>query len=295
MAYNQDNPLDVFGGNDNLGVDGFGVKIEDTEERGFWEDEDSGEQKANQEGEQNTPGEKTDNAYRYFQSMYDKERNRTSELEKRLAMYETAGWQNVQEQEPKEEDEEFPPPPQPPRKPSYFNPADISMPESESAKYYADFMSWQEQMANYNLLKADYVNARAAERYSKLEKMLEQQQQQRALEQQRAGEVARVVQFVQQKYGVDYNTALDFVNEMSQPQPTVDDLWGLYQIKSGKQPNYAGGAQIQRGPSRDFTQMQRAQSVPPAMSVMAGLQPNTDPYTSMIDKIITNENGNYKY
>jgi len=296
-------------------IDMFGVPI--APEDDSWANEDA----ASPVGEQPDAGAATtqpqeprnndDVRYQYWQSQHDQLKSKYEQLEaqNQQMMQHLAQLEQPQPQQP--EEEAFPEPPAPPQKPYSFSQQDaMSDPNSESARYMVAMSEYNSTMNQYNLYKNQWLEAKQKEQMQQLY----QQQQQRDLEATRKADVStqinQVIAMVQQKYGVDYNTAMDFVNTMSDNSSiTVDNLFELYKMRKGgsaeqaRLPNgrYAPRPEPNKNynpfgasvPSQDFQQFQRAQSIPPSMGVHTaqGAQ-NEDPMITMMKETIAQSNRN---
>jgi len=247
-----------------------------------------GEDQQDPKGEE---GEEIDNdtkRYQYWQSQADKMKNQNEKL--RSELDELKGkvdglsqlGQQPQNTNPneQEQDDEFPSPPEPPQKPAGFSQAEaVNDPSSESAQYLQEREQWRDNMVTYQELKSRYLEEKQKEFFNKQRKekeKLEQQQKKRAAVR---SQVTQLERKVQEKYGATQEQARDFIRSMSSPDAvTIDNLWKLYNMNNG---NQDGGQRAEQkkagapgGPSKEFLQMKKAQSVPSPMGVMPGTSGN---------------------
>ena len=251
--------------------------------------------------------------YQYWQSQYDQMKNKYSELENNYKALAEEVQEIRKPAEPVGEEERFPDPPAPPVKPYGFSYQEaMSDPNSESARHMIAMTEYNENMNQYNLYRTQWVEAKHAEEMQKITKMSQAEKAETQRRNEMAQQITGVITSVQQKFGVDYDTALDFVNTMSDNSSiTVENLFELYKmqkgVSQGQMPNgrYAPannpqqqfnpfGASAQ--PSPDFRQFQRAQSVPPTMGVHnAQASTNVDPFMAMLQQTIKNSNNQNIY
>ena len=222
--------------------------------------------------------------YQFWQSQHDKLKSQYDQLLRENEQLRIKGEPpiNVPQAQPEPQEEAFPEPPAPPSKPYSFSQQEaMSDPSSESARYMMAMTEYNATMNQYNYLKNQWLEEKQKD-YAKQSQQRYQMTEQEAV---RKAEVSQqmnqVIAEVQQKYGVGYDVALDFVNTMSDNSSvTVDNLFELYKMKKGgamqqqpraangrfapQQPQYNFGAQM---PSREFRQYQNAQSIPPTMGV----------------------------
>ena len=137
--------------------------------------------------------------------------------------------------EPEPEEEVFPDPPPPPQKPyGYSYQEAMSDPSSDSARYMIAMSEYNQNMNQYNLLRTQWVEARNQESLKAFKEQSEAEKKAMQQRSQMSEQVNQVISTVQQKFGVDYNVALDFVNTMSDNSSiTVDNLFELYKMKKG--------------------------------------------------------------
>jgi hypothetical protein len=297
----------------------FGVPVENMES-GSWEfdqtapEQGSPEQSVDPNNQVRQPSN-DDVRYQYWQSQYDKLNSQYNEvntqnqvLQSRLAQLE----QNVQRQEPEPQEEEFPPPPQPPQKPYGFSQQEaMSDPNSDSARYLIANSEYNTAMNQYNLLRSNWLEEKQREALYNISYQQQQAQSDAAMRAQVSAQINQVVAAVQKNYGVDYDTAVDFVDSMSDNSSiTMDNLFELYKMRKGGD-SYTGRTPSGRyapapssnpyfnafgaptNPSLDFQQMQRAQSIPPTMGVHnAQGSRNDDPMIAAFRQVIEQSNKN---
>jgi hypothetical protein len=264
-------------------------------------------------GANGSPQSNDDVRYQYWQSQHDQLKNKYEQLE---SEYRAIKQQvEAKSKEPEPEEEVFPDPPPPPQKPyGYSYQEAMSDPSSDSARYMIAMSEYNQNMNQYNLLRTQWVEARNQERLQAFKEQSEAEKKAMQQRSQMSEQVNRVISTVQQKFGVDYNVALDFVNTMSDNSSiTVDNLFELYKMKKGiaqgqnpmgryapappsptEQYNPWGVPQPQASP--DFQQRQRAQSVPPTMGVHnAQVQQQEDPLMAAFRQTIKNSNNQNIY
>jgi hypothetical protein len=308
--------------NPNNQYDMFGVPISDS-----WEDEmDSASLGTPENKDENPSTTQTDNdqvRYQYWQSQYDRTQNQYKKLQEEnealkqqmttMQQY-LASIAQQQEQPQEEEDEEFPdPPPAPVRPYNYSQVEAYSDPNSESAKYLSALIDYNTRMNQYNALKNEWIQAKQKERLEQLQR----EQEEKFGQLKGANEVKTaldsVINTIMNNYGVDYNTALDFVQTMSDDSSiTIDNLFQLYQMRKMQNgtnpvapspmysplpnPNAQFNPYGANAPSPDFIQRQRAQSVPPTMGVHnAQSEGATDPTLELIRQAIKQSNRNTQF
>ena len=264
-------------------------------------------------GANGSPQSNDDVRYQYWQSQHDQLKNKYEQLESEYrAIKQQAEAKN---KEPELEEEAFPDPPPPPQKPyGYSYQEAMSDPNSESARYMIALSEYNQNMNQYNLLRTQWVEARNQEKLDAFKQQSEAEKKAMEQRSQMSEQVNQVISTVQQKFGVDYNVALDFVNTMSDNSSiTIDNLFELYKMKKGiaqgqnpmgryapapppptQQYNPWGVPQPQASP--DFQQRQRAQSVPPTMGVHnAHVQQQEDPLIAAFRQTIKNSNNQNIY
>ena len=313
-----------YQGQDTPHTDMFGVPIDQTGEDSYGNEELAPNQGLPNNGDVQRQQQPVDNdAVRaaHWQSEHDKMKNAYEQLAREKQQLEQQYQQAPQNQpEPEVEEERFPDPPPPPVKPYNFSQREaLSDPSSESAMYYGALTEYNATMNQYNALKSDYMAAKHAEdlkRVSMSEKEYRAEQERKTQTEQ---QVQNVIREIQSTEGVDYDTAVDFVREMSDPNSiNVRNLFKLYQMnKQGQaiqgqqyqpQQPYRGipnqqyqqqqfGSRMNNQPSQDFQQMRNAQSIPPIMGVH-NAQTNTspvDPMVAMFQEAIRKSNNNQIY
>lgn len=255
---------------------------------------------------QEQPQNNEDVRYQFWQSQHDKLKSQYEQLlrENEQLRIKSEPPANAPIQEPKEE--AFPDPPAPPQKPYSFSQRDaMSDPSSESARYLMEITEYNSTMNQYNLLKNQWLEEKQREYAKQAQQQYKMTEQEATRKAELSSQMNQVIANVQQKYGVSYDIALDFVNTMSDNSSvTVDNLFELYKMKKGgamqqrlpdgrfapaPNPQNQFGAMMQ--PSRDFQQMQRAQSVPPTMGVHnAQAAQYEDPMIAAMRDAIANAN-----
>lgn len=264
-------------------------------------------------GANGSPQSNDDVRYQYWQSQHDQMKNKYEQLE---SEYRAIKQQvEAKSKEPEPEEEVFPDPPPPPQKPyGYSYQEAMSDPSSDSARYMIAMSEYNQNMNQYNLLRTQWVEARNQESLKAFKEQSEAEKRAMQQRSQMSEQVNQVISTVQQKFGVDYNVALDFVNTMSDNSSiTVDNLFELYKMKKGiaqgqnpmgryapapppptQQYSPWGVPQPQASP--DFQQRQRAQSVPPTMGVHnAQVQQQEDPLMAAFRQTIKNSNNQNIY
>tara|TARA_R100001530_G_scaffold40861_2_gene31404 strand:+ start:5998 stop:6948 length:951 start_codon:yes stop_codon:yes gene_type:complete len=231
------------------------------------------------------PIDKIDNdqvRYNYWQSQADKSNNelketkaRNDELQQQLigALQQNQG-QQVTQEETQEAQPEFPPPPDKPVKPRDFNREEaFTDPTSESARYMDNVDDWRDNMDDYNRLYVEYQSAVVQAEHEEMQKAETDRKAQRQQVEDMRRQMDDVGNYLSEKHQVTSEQVSDFVTKMSDPNNlTIDNLWRLYQLEYGQQanpnaPNPVPG-RPQGGPSPEFEQTKRAQSVPNPMGVM---------------------------
>lgn len=264
-------------------------------------------------GANGSPHSNDDVRYQYWQSQHDQLKNKYEQLESEYRAIKQQA--EARSNEPEPEEEVFPDPPPPPQKPyGYSYQEAMSDPSSDSARYMIALSEYNQNMNQYNLLRTQWVEARNQERLEAFKQQSEAEKKAMEQRSQMSEQVNQVISTVQQKFGVDYNVALDFVNTMSDNSSiTIDNLFELYKMKKGiaqgqnpmgryapapppptQQYNPWGVPQPQASP--DFQQRQRAQSVPPTMGVHnAHVQQQEDPLMAAFRQTIKNSNNQNIY
>jgi len=224
--------------------------------------------------------------YQYFQGQFDKERNRSAELERQLA---EANAQMVQAQPPAQEQETSDPlaglpelvapnMPEKPAVPQFYSREDaLSDPSSESAKYDMSMQNWQNDQLMYMNDKMDY-NGKVQERKNLEQRKVEEDANEYLRQEREYSEkMSTVNSFIQSKGG-DGKVMEAFVSQMSSPESiSMDNLWTVFCINNGisssSMPSTPPIQQV-RQPSQSFQQVQRNQQLP-NMGLMP-TQQNTD-------------------
>lgn len=298
-------------------LDAYGVRIEDDGDSwGMDESAPIPGQPAPLDG--NQPKQDNDQIrYQYWQSQADLMKNENAMLKQqmeqlngRLSQFEQV---MAKQNEPEPEQEEpFPDPPQAPVRPYGFSQQEaMSDPSSESARYLVAMTEYNSTMNQYNNLRNQWLESRQNDKFEELNQGRQVEAQEAQRRAQVAEQINQIVSIVQQKYGVDYETAIDFVNTMSDNSSiTVDNLFELYKLRKGGGGQQMGGKYMPGpsqypqynpygapiGPSPDFLQRQRAQSVPPTMGVHnAKSQQIDDPMIRMFKDVIDRSNKNVQF
>jgi hypothetical protein len=231
------------------------------------------------------PIDKLDNEqvrYNYWQSQADKSNNelqetkaKNDELQQQLigALQQNQG-KPVEQGETIEAEPEFPPPPEKPVKPRDFNREDAFQdPTSESARYMDDADNWRDNMDDYNRLYVEYQSAVVQAEREDMQKADRDKLEERKRAEDVRRQIGEVGNYLSEKHSITPEQVNDFVQKMSDPNNlTIDNLWRLYQLEYGQKanpntPNPVPG-RPQGGPSPEFEQTKRAQSVPNPMGVM---------------------------
>jgi hypothetical protein len=238
------------------------------------------------ESNTDTQGSNDEKRYQYWQSQADKYKNELDGLKSNQGQVQQQPVENVQSEE---KIEEFPSPPIKPQKPRVFNREEsYSDPTSESARYLDEVEEWRDNMNEYNSLKSQYQTAVIEEKFSNMEQKRIDAAKRYEANQEKSRQVNEIKHHVMGHYGMNENSANDFMEKMSDPKSlTIDNLVKLYRMQSGGNSSNASAT-----PSSDFQQIQNAQQVPSPMGVMPSGQSNVDG-RSMEDKIMDNLIGNF--
>jgi len=196
---------------------------------------------------------------------------------------------------PTPEEEGFPEAPVRPKQPNGFTREEaMNDPASDSAKHLSELEEWRDTMTQYNQLSSQYQVAKMQEVYDQKISDLQKVNLHRdnVVREEQAMQQAK--HYVASNYDLGEN--LDgFITEMNDDASiNMDDLVGYYKYKHGlANPNQAvqQTARPPNAPSRAFQQVQRAQSVPQPMGVIAG-QGNVQKTTgdSLMDSLIFEDN-----
>lgn len=300
----------LYPNQDTLPSDLFGVQISNEEDS--WPNDNAaspfGGQPDNDAAttpsqEQQQPNNE-DVRYQFWQSQHDKLKSQYDQLLRENEQLRIKSEQPVSAPQAEPQEEVFPQPPAPPQKPYGFSQRDaMSDPSSESARYLMEITEYNSTMNQYNLLKNQWLEEKQREYAKQTQQQYKMTEQEAMRKAEISSQMNQVIADVQQKYGVSYDIAMDFVNTMSDNSSiTVDNLFELYKMKKGgamgmprqfspsPQPQNQFGAMIQQ-PSRDFQQVQRAQSVPPTMGVHnAQAVQYEDPMRMAMRDVIANAN-----
>jgi hypothetical protein len=218
---------------------------------------------------------------RYWQSQHDKLKNEYNQM---------VADRKAPPEEPKAEEApfEFPPAPMEPQRPLSYNQEDaMNDVSSESARYNQSLQNHQQDLMNYNVMKTEWT---AQTMQNEREQFRQEIAAQKQADVDRQKEIARhreITGTLMREYGADPQTANEFITEMSNPNPTMQELWALFQMKRGGQP------QQQQMPPQ-MQQMRHAQRSTPPLGGMPGqenqqrMRPAED---VLMDKMINDYNG----
>mgnify|MGYP003676594051 CR=1 FL=1 len=220
--------------------------------------------------------------YNYWQSQADKSSNELSETKAKndelqqqlISALQTNQGQPVAQEETESAEPAFPPPPEKPVKPREFSRENAFQdPTSESARYMDNVDDWRDNMDDYNRLYVEYQSAVVQAEREDMQKADKDKLQERKRNEDVKRQIGEVGDYLSQKHQVTSEQVNDFVSKMSDPNNlTIDNLWRLYQLEYGQSgtPNAVNQApgRPQGGPSPEFQQAKRAQSVPNPMGVM---------------------------
>lgn len=246
---NQDNNIATVEeqGFDPFSMDGSDEIVEEyyeVEETSDVEVDENADVELSEAKEQHSQGKKklsSEEAYRKLQSEKDKI---ASEMQKLKAQYEgideyipvvkyiqenpniidalekqLSG--NVQQQpEVKAEEPELVKPSRPQKPQNYSRYEAENDPNSESAKYDNSLLEYQEQLIAYNEGIATQYQAK-----------LEREEQQRQMVMKQREQINSTINALMSQHQFSQQEAVDFVKEMTNPRPTLDELVALYRIK----------------------------------------------------------------
>tara|TARA_R100000152_G_C6775695_1_gene204276 strand:- start:1088 stop:2038 length:951 start_codon:yes stop_codon:yes gene_type:complete len=290
------------------GIDAFGApEISEgsdnnlSVEEAFFSPTESDNQSAPQEGQpvdesgnatQEVPYEakNDEKRYEYWQSQAAKKENELNALKQDVAAAIQAqraqqAQQAQQQPQGQSAQREFPPPPQKPEKPRGFSREEAwTDPNSASAQYLDEVETWQDNMNQYRDLRSQYDVAVLREKFDNQEKAKRIEEAKRQEWARSNAQKQEVYEHVQGHYGLDPQSAEEFVNTMSNPESiNLDNLVQLYRM------NKAGSTQVpSQGPSEAFQQTKNAQQVPSPMGVMPGQgnQPQRSDTDTIMDDLI---------
>ena len=255
-------------------------------------EETAAPEESGQPAQETTPDVNNDDTrYQYWQSQADKLKNENAQLRNAYAQQAQQSQQQVQPQVNEQQAmEEFPPPPQKPQKPRNWNREEAyNDPSSDSAGYLDAVDSWRDDMSEYNTIRSQYDNALVQEKFDKMELQRVENAKRFQARQAQSQQSQQIKEHVMGHYGMDENTAHDFMDKMSNPKSlNIDNLVKLYNLQNG------GAAQTQTAPAQpsdSFRQVQNAQQVPSPMGVMPSGQANNDgrsPEDRIMDSLIGN-------
>jgi len=165
-----------------------------------------------------------------------------------------------QQAEPEQEEFVFPDPPKKPQVPYGYSPEEaMNNPQSESAKFVAQYQQWQEDIQEYNTLKLEYIQESFQEKIARMEQEKQQEQQARQQRAQWDGYVNTVRENVMKEFNVDQKSADEFIAFASSPESlTIENMFKMYQASKGV-PQKAPAAQ----PTPSFSQSMAAANFPP--------------------------------
>ena len=233
-----------------------------------------------------------DKRFEYWQSQAAKAQNQLAQQEQQYGELQakvnsTYGTTQVPEYAPVEE---FPEPPERPEKPNNFSREEAySDPNSESARYVANYEGWRDDITEYNSLKQEYAVAQMQERLDSQEKSRQDDIRRAQAHQAQQQEMRGVSEHLTGHYGFQDTEANEFIQQMSDPNSlSLDNLVQLYRLQKGQNQNPEN-----TGPSPEFQQTQRAQQIPSPMGVQTGQGGGNDA-RSESDKIMDNMIGDFK-
>jgi hypothetical protein len=197
----------------------------------------------------------------YWQSQHDKMKNELDTMKANQVVQEEAA--------PKEETPIFPDPPLPPERPYNFNNDDVmSDPNSDSAQYAMKHQAFQQDMMNYNVMKTEWTAQQMEVERDKFRQDIADREAAEVASKEKAAQHRAITSTLMREFGADQVTAQQFIREMSNPNPSLQELWGLYQMKHGRGP---GPAQQHTQLPPNMQQMQHAQRSAPPMGTMPGV------------------------
>lgn len=244
-------------------------------------EQETGEQTEGKDARQKELDEKS---YRYWQSVADKRANEIAKLQERLERIEQ---QQMQPQQPiqqpqpntkpvESQEADFPPPPPRPQKPRNFSYSDAYADgSSESARYLEELEQWRSDIAEYNVLRQQYLEVQLANKLEQQEEIRRREESMKKAQLMQQRKMQALVDTLRNGYRATDEQIQGFIKEMSSRSSiSIDNLWKLYAIQHGiPLPTNQPQPQTQeiKQPSQDFLQMQTAQQVPTPM----GIIPNT--------------------
>ena len=227
--------------------------------------------------------------YQYWQSQADRYKNELDSMKTPQEAQAPVAPQPVQEV-PNQQTEAFPAPPERPQRPRAFSREEAyTDPSSESARYLDVKEDWDEQMVEYNSLRAQYNDALLQERFDKMENQRVEDIKRKEAVQAASKQKSEILSYVTGHHGMTSDEASDFLTKMSDPSSiSIDNLVQLYRLQGSGNTAQANAPT----PSQTFQQTKNAQQVPSSMGVMPSGQSNTDG-RNMEDKMMDAMIGNF--
>lgn len=149
--------------------------------------------------------------------------------------------------------------PTPPKRPRHYDPTDTD-PESESAKYRAAKEDYNDQLIEY-LQKRDELRQRSME--MALQAAAGERQREQFLSETRRGLAAR---------GITGQAADEFLAWSTNPEVTLDDLVGLFRVRSGQPLNHqqAMNPAEAKQKAAEALEQRKRQVAPPSLASAGG-------------------------
>ena len=251
-----------------------------------------GQPEVSKEGSTSIQPDSSDNdtkRYQYWQSQADRYKNELDSMKTPQEAQAPVAPQPVQEV-PNQQTEAFPAPPERPQRPRAFSREEAyTDPSSESARYLDVKEDWDEQMVEYNSLRAQYNDALLQERFDKMENQRVEDIKRKEAVQAASKQKSEILSYVTGHHGMTSDEASDFLTKMSDPSSiSIDNLVQLYRLQGSGNTAQANAPT----PSQTFQQTKNAQQVPSSMGVMPSGQSNADG-RSMEDKMIDTMIGSF--
>jgi hypothetical protein len=235
--------------------------------------------------EEQTPEDNEQVRSTYWQSQADKLRNELEAKDNYIRNLQQQSREATPTTEVKEEPKEefFPAPPGRPNKPRNFSREEaFSDARSESGQYMDDLEEWRDQMGEYNRLHSQWQIAKMQETQQEYQEEVKQADLKRQAIDNQTRETQQILGHVTEKYGMSQEEANDFMQKMSDPNSiSMDNLVELYKMQKGIAP----AQPPVNTPSQEFTQVQRAQSVPRPMGISTGVNSQTSQQTDPVDEL----------
>ena len=243
-----------------------------------------------------TGAKNDDTRYEYWQSQAAKKDNELNELKSQQQQMMAMQQQMMQQQQtaaqPEAQTEQFPSAPSKPKRPRNFSREEAYADgSSESARYLDEVEEWRDNMEEYKDLRHQYDLAVVQDSLNKEREARVEEAQRRQAYAQQQQELANVNTVVQQKYGLNQQEAVSFIQDMSSADSlTMDNLVQLWRIKQGQ--GAPVGTPVQPTPSPTFEQTKRAQQIPSPMGVMpsTGNQAQGSTEDQIMDKMVADFN-----